>query len=64
MAYSVIDISKYVVCYSNKKNYGITNLRLQKILYFIQAYFLKIKKEPCFKENMEAWDFGPVVPCV
>lgn len=64
MAYSVIDISKYVVCYSNKKNYGITNLRLQKILYFIQAYFLKIKKEPCFKEDMEAWDFGPVVPCV
>ena len=59
MTYSVIDISKYVVCYSNKKNYGITNLRLQKILYFVQVYFLKIKKEPCFKEDMEAWDSGP-----
>lgn len=64
MAYSVMDVSKYVIRYSNEKNYGITNLRLQKILYFIQAYFLKIKDEPCFKEDMEAWDFGPVVPCV
>lgn len=60
--YSVLDVCKYVIYYSNKKNYAISNLRLQKILYFIQAYFLRIKKKPCFKEPMEAWDFGPVVP--
>lgn len=60
--YRVLDICKYVVYYSNKNNYGISNLRLQKILYFIQAYFLRIKRKPCFKEKIEAWDFGPVVP--
>lgn len=60
--YSVLDICRYVVHYSNQKNYGTSNLRLQKILYFIQAYFLKIKGKPCFKEPIEAWDFGPVVP--
>lgn len=62
MYYHVMDICRYVVFYSNKKNYGISNLRLQKILYFIQAYFLRIKKQPCFQEQIEAWDFGPVVP--
>lgn len=56
MAYSVIDISKYVVCYSNKKNYGITNLRLQKILYFIQAYFLK-KKGTMFQREYGSLGF-------
>ena len=60
--YNVLDICTYVVHYSNKKNYGVSNLRLQKILYFIQAYFLRIKKEPCFREPIEAWDFGPGVP--
>lgn len=64
MIYSVKDISKYIIYYSNKKNYGITNTRLQIILYFIQVYFLKIKKVQCFIDNIEAWDIGPVVPYV
>ncbi len=61
MAYNVLDISRYVINYSNEKDYGISNLKLQKILYFIQAYFLTNNKI-CFDEKIEAWDFGPVVP--
>lgn len=64
MSYNVLDVCHYVIDYSNRRDYGISNLKLQKILYFIQAYFL-IKKEnhaPCFNERIEAWDFGPVVP--
>lgn len=62
--YSVLDISRFVINYCDEKDYNLSNLKLQKILYFIQAYFLcddKILK-PCFKEQIEAWDFGPVVP--
>ena len=44
MSYKVLDVCKYVIDYSNEKEYGISNLKLQKILYFIQAYFL-IKKQ-------------------
>lgn len=64
MAYNVLDICRYVINYSNKHDYGISNLKLQKVLYFIQAYFLTNKKDltPCFNEKIEAWDFGPVVP--
>ena len=62
--YNVLDVCRYVINYSNEKYYGISNLKLQKILYFIQAYFLTNTKDnsPCFREKIEAWDFGPVVP--
>ena len=60
--YSVLDVAKYVIFYSNEKKYDISNLKLQKILYFIQAEFLVSENEPCFYEEIEAWNFGPVVP--
>lgn len=64
MAYNALDIARYVIKYSNDRDYGVSNLKLQKILYFIQAYFLIQTNSPCFKELIEAWDFGPVVPAV
>jgi prophage ps3 protein 01 len=60
--YNVLDVCRHVINYSNEKDYGISNLKLQKILYFIQAYFLISTPEQCFVEDIEAWDFGPVVP--
>lgn len=63
MIYDVLDVARYIINYSNEKGYEISNLKLQKILYFVQAYFLYLDKEkPCFYEAIEAWDFGPVVP--
>lgn len=62
MLYNVMDASLYIANYSNARFYSISNLKLQKLLYFIQAYFLVEKGEPCFAENIEAWSFGPVVP--
>ena len=66
MSYNVLDVCRHVINYSNEHDYGISNLKLQKVLYFIQAYFLINKKDhtPCFNERIEAWDFGPVVPSV
>ncbi len=57
----MLDVARYTVNYSNKKNYGISNLKLQKVLYFIQAYFLIQENVPCFSEKIQAWAFGPVV---
>ena len=64
MTYKVLDVCRHVINYSNERDYGISNLKLQKVLYFIQAYFLIKKKDhtSCFHEKIEAWDFGPVVP--
>ena len=62
MAYRVMDVARYVINVCNKNGYGITNLRLQKILYFIQVDFLTNLGKPCFDEDIEAWNFGPVIP--
>ena len=62
--YKVLDVCRYIINYSNREDYGVSNLKLQKLLYFIQVYFLMNSKEnePCFGERIEAWDFGPLVP--
>lgn len=59
--YDVLDVCRYIINYCSEYN-GISNLKLQKILYFVQAQFLITESVPCFKERIEAWDFGPVVP--
>ncbi|MGL5356732.1 MAG: Panacea domain-containing protein [Fusobacteriaceae bacterium] len=58
----VLDICRFIVNYSNKNSYGVSNLKLQKLLYFVQAKFLLETGEPCFDEKIEAWAYGPVIP--
>lgn len=48
----------------SKEREGVTNLKLQKILYLAQAYFLAKVGKPLFEDTIEAWEFGPVVPTV
>lgn len=42
--------------------WSVSNLRLQKILYFAHMFHLGIEGEPLINEAFEAWDYGPVVP--
>ena len=62
--YKANDIARYVIFYCHKHRYPISNLKLQKILYFIQAYFLVEANKPCFSDVIEAWDYCPIVPSV
>jgi uncharacterized phage-associated protein len=41
---------------------GISNLRLQKLLYYAQAWHLANFDTPLFEEDFEAWMYGPVIP--
>lgn len=43
---------------------SISNLKLQKLLYYAQGFNLAIHGKPLFRENIKAWDHGPVVPQV
>jgi uncharacterized phage-associated protein len=60
--YSVFDIAKYIIKKCNDERHIITNLKLQKILYYIQGYFLRGFGKPAFFESIYAWPYGPVVP--
>lgn len=64
MVYKAIDIAQYVVNYAIDTDRRISNLKLQKILYYIQAAFLVEKNEPCFEDNIVNWKHGPVIETV
>ena len=42
----------------------ISNLKLQKLLYYAQGCTLAITGEPLFNDEILAWEHGPVVPCI
>ncbi len=42
----------------------LTNLRLQKLLYYVQGWSLTLRDRPAFGDRIEAWAHGPVVPTV
>ena len=62
--YRASRIARYIIDYSCDQGKTVSNLRLQKVLYFVQAEFLVSKGEPCFAEEIRAWNLGPVVPGV
>lgn len=59
--YSSLDVARYIINYSIDNNYEISNLKLQKILYYVQSAFLVFKKKRCFYENIINWAYGPVI---
>ena len=61
---SALDLSKYIITKCMNYRKPISNLQLQKILYYIQVEFLKTKGVPAFSDEIEAWQFGPVVRAV
>ena len=56
-AISVFDVAAYIL----KKKGPMTTMKLQKLVYYTQAWSLVWDEEPIFKENIEAWANGPVV---
>jgi uncharacterized phage-associated protein len=55
-------ISDYFIALSNETQSLITNLKLQKIVYYAQAWHLAIIGKELFKEDFQAWVHGPVIP--
>lgn len=61
--YTALDFAKYIVKKCIDDGHPISNLQLQKILFYIQKDFLK-RDQLAFCDEIEAWQFGPVVPNV
>ncbi len=41
---------------------SLSNLKLQKLVYYAQGFYLANYGKPLFPEQLEAWEHGPVVP--
>jgi uncharacterized phage-associated protein len=56
------DLSDFLLVESRERGEILTNLKLQKLLFYAQAWYLALKDRPLFQEDMEAWVHGPVLP--
>lgn len=65
MAYDVKEIAKKILSKACPDcGDEISNLKLQKILYYMQGFHLACFGTPLFEDDIEAWMYGPVVPSV
>lgn len=62
-----MDIADYIIYKANKLGKPVSNLQIQKIMYFLHAIFLVNSdgdKKLISDEQFERWDYGPVSPSV
>ncbi len=55
-------IADYFVALSNETQSPITNLKLQKLVYYAQAWTLALLDRELIQEDFQAWIHGPVIP--
>jgi len=55
-------LSDFLLYESRERGDILTNLKLQKLLYYSQAWHLALKGKELFEEDFQAWVHGPVLP--
>jgi uncharacterized phage-associated protein len=58
---SALDVAKYFLSKANREGDWVTNLKMQKLLYYAQAWYLVNYNAPLFKEPIRPWALGPVI---
>lgn len=60
--YSINDIADYIILRlkTGEDSILIINLKLQKLLYYVQAWSLGINRQAMFDGDFQAWVHGPV----
>jgi len=64
-----LEITKHLLSKVNIERYedigdGISNLKIQKLLFYIQKTSYSVYEKPFFTDKMEAWQYGPVIPTI
>lgn len=55
-------VADYFLWFGAEHGDPLSNLKLQKLVYYAQAWHLALHKKPLFAERIEAWVHGPVEP--
>lgn len=59
---SCFDVADYFIWLANETGSFISNLKLQKLVYYAQAWHLALYDAPLFQEDFQAWVHGSVIP--
>ncbi len=55
------DVAQYIIDKFNSRHQAVTTIKLQKLVYYSQAWSLVWDDCPLFNEDFQAWINGPVV---
>ncbi|NWN45913.1 Panacea domain-containing protein [Candidatus Phytoplasma pruni] len=59
----LIQLSFYLIKQARQKGIqDLTNLKLQKLMFYTYARYLAVHKKVLFDDHIEAWSYGPVIP--
>lgn len=61
---TALAVAQYFVWLSNKEGKPVTNKKLQKLIYYAQAWSLALMDKKIFEDKIEAWVHGPAVRSV
>lgn len=61
---SALVVSMFFIYLLQDEDNGLSNMKLNKLLYYAQGYHLRRHSCPLFSEDIQACDYGPVVPVV
>jgi len=64
MPYPVRSIANAIINRAAADGKKIEHLKLQKLLYYANGYYLAAYEIPLIDHTFEAWDYGPVVPAL
>lgn len=56
-----IAVANFIIQAGNELNKPVSNLQLQKIMYFIQGEFLARYNQPIINGQFSRWQYGPVL---
>ncbi len=60
-ATTALKAADHLIWLSQEHGDPITNLKLQKLLYYSQGWFLALYERPLFRDEIQAWIRGPAV---
>lgn len=66
MAHSALEIANKLLhrAWMDESSELLSNMKLQKLLYYQQGFHLAYFGTPLFDEDIVAWQYGPVIPVV
>ncbi len=62
MSYSAKAIANEFLKLADYDSESLTQMKLQKLVYIAHGFSLAIMSKPLIEENVQAWQYGPVIP--
>lgn len=61
---TAVIVAKWFIIHAQSYGDLLTNLKVQKLTYYAQAWYLALNNSSLYDDEIQAWVHGPVIPSV